>query len=97
MIHRKANTIVIKIGSNVLTQADGTPDTMRMKALVRQMVYLREQGQEIVLITSGAVAYGRTSTVFEEKTDPVIQKQILAAVGHIELIRQYKQIGRAHV
>ncbi|GGF45461.1 glutamate 5-kinase [Echinicola rosea] len=96
MIHRKANTIVIKIGSNVLTQADGTPDTNRMKALVRQMVYLREQGQEIILITSGAVAYGRKSTVFEEKTDPIIQKQIFAAIGQIELIGYYRQLFLEH-
>ncbi|AWW29337.1 glutamate 5-kinase [Echinicola strongylocentroti] len=96
MIHQKANTIVIKIGSNVLTQANGSPDNLRMKALVRQMVYLREQGQEIVLITSGAVAFGRKSTIFEKKTDAVVQKQILAAVGQIELIKNYKQLFLEH-
>jgi len=96
MLHRKGNIIVIKIGSNVLTQADGTPDKSRMESLVRQMVYLREQGLRLILITSGAVAFGRKSTVFEEKTDPVVQKQILAAVGQVELINSYKNLFGQH-
>ncbi|MBD8489966.1 glutamate 5-kinase [Echinicola sp. CAU 1574] len=90
MVQQKGKTVVIKIGSNVLTQADGQPDKSRMESLVRQMVYLREQGLQLILITSGAVAFGRKSTIFEEKTDPVVQKQILAAVGQVELINAYK-------
>ncbi len=92
MVQHKGKTIIIKIGSNVLTQADGSPDKSRMEALVHQMVYLREQGVKIVLISSGAVAFGRKSTVFEEKTDQVVQKQILAAIGQIELINSYKSL-----
>src|SRR5690554_510480 len=89
---KKTKTIVIKIGSNVLTQKDGSPDKGRMASLVEQMVFLNEQGYKIVLVSSGAVAFGRQSVQFAGKTDPVIQKQILAAVGQVELIQSYKEL-----
>ena len=89
---KKAKTIVIKIGSNVLTQKDGTPDKSRMASLVDQMVFLRDQGYNVVLVSSGAVAFGRQSVQFPSKTDPIIQKQILAAVGQVELIQSYKKL-----
>ena len=84
---KKTKTIVIKVGSNVLTQQDGAPDKNRMAALVEQMAFLRDHGYKIVLVSSGAVAFGRQSVQFNGKTDPVIQKQILAAVGQGELIQ----------
>ncbi len=88
----KAKIIAIKIGSNVLTKKDGSPDRKRMAALVDQMACLKEKGLKVVLISSGAVAFGRQSISFEAKTDPVIQKQILAAVGQVELIQSYKKL-----
>lgn len=89
---KKTKTIVIKVGSNVLTQQDGAPDKNRMAALVEQMAFLRDHGYKIVLVSSGAVAFGRQSVQFNGKTDPVIQKQILAAVGQVELIQSYKEL-----
>src|SRR5690606_2734259 len=87
---KKPKIIAIKIGSNVLTQPDGRPDRARKSSLVSKMAYLKEKGLQLVLISSGAVAFGRQSISFEGKTDPVIQKQILAAVGQVELIQSYK-------
>ena len=52
--------IAVKIGSNVLTRKDGTLDITRMSALVDQVADLHRQGMEIVLISSGAVASGRS-------------------------------------
>ena len=89
---KKAKTIVIKIGSNVLTQPDGSPDRKHMAALVDQMVFLKEKGYKVVLVSSGAVAFGRQSVSFAGKTDPVVQKQILAAVGQVDLIQSYKEL-----
>ncbi|MDN3668033.1 glutamate 5-kinase [Echinicola jeungdonensis] len=92
MSHQKGKKIVIKIGSNVLTQSDGTPDRERMAALVDQISFLREKELQVILITSGAVAYGRKSFSLIEKTDAVVQKQILSAIGQVELIQAYKQL-----
>ena len=52
--------IAVKIGSNVLTRKDGTLDITRMSALVDQIAELHKAGMEIVLISSGAVASGRS-------------------------------------
>ena len=50
--------IVIKIGSNVLTQKDGLPDLDRMAHLVEQIAAIKRGGKEVVLVSSGAVASG---------------------------------------
>ena len=54
------NRIAVKIGSNVLTRKDGTLDITRMSALVDQVAELHRKGVEVVLISSGAVASGRS-------------------------------------
>lgn len=84
--------MVVKVGSNVLTQHDGKPDKARMAALVKQISFLWEKGLQVILISSGAVAFGRTTIPLEEKGDSVVKKQILASVGQIELIRAYKEL-----
>lgn len=88
--------IVIKIGSNVLTQEGGTPDKERMSALVDQIVHLRNDGHQPIIISSGAVAFGRATLPFSEKADPIVKRQILAAVGQIELINSYKTLFIKH-
>ncbi|KEO75517.1 glutamate 5-kinase [Anditalea andensis] len=88
--------IVIKIGSNVLTQNDGTPDRIRMAALVEQITYLRQKGLQVIIISSGAVAFGRAAVPFPEKADPVVKRQILAAIGQIELIHSYQSLFSKH-
>ena len=52
--------ITVKVGSNVLTRADGTLDVTRMSALVDQVAGLRQAGLEVILVSSGAVASGRS-------------------------------------
>ncbi|SHN13250.1 glutamate 5-kinase [Cyclobacterium lianum] len=85
-------TLVIKIGSNVLTLADGSPDLMRMRTLVEQMVFLLENGIRVILVSSGAVAFGRKSLALSPKTDAISRKQVWAAIGQIDLIRAYKEL-----
>ena len=68
--------IAVKIGSNVLTRKDGTLDITRMSALVDQVADLHRQGMEIVLISSGAVASGRSEIKAGKKLDPVSARQL---------------------
>ena len=49
----------IKVGSNVLTRTDGKLDVTRVSAFVDQIAWLRKQGIEVILVSSGAVACGR--------------------------------------
>ena len=52
--------IVVKIGSNVLTTSEGRIDLTRISALVDQLGWLREHGYEVILVSSGAGACGKT-------------------------------------
>ena len=56
----KYRRIVIKAGSNVLTRDDGRPDTTRISSLVDQIARLHRAGIEVILVSSGAVASGRS-------------------------------------
>ncbi|WP_373493934.1 glutamate 5-kinase [Aquiflexum sp.] len=83
---------VIKIGSNVVTTESGQPDEARMKHLVGQISFLIGKGVKVLLVTSGAVAFGRQEIPLQEKMNPVLKKQIWASVGQIALIRKYKNL-----
>lgn len=87
----ESKVLVIKIGSNVLTQSNGLPDLDRMKHLVNQIQGLISVGKKVVLVSSGAVAFGRQSIPLPEKLNPVFKKQIWASTGQIRLINQYQQ------
>jgi glutamate 5-kinase len=86
--------IAVKIGSNVLTRADGTLDVTRMSALVDQISQLHKKGVEIVMISSGAVASGRSVMGISKKIDVVDQRQLYSAVGQAKLINHYYDLFR---
>lgn len=88
--------IAVKIGSNVLTHADGTLDTDRMSELVNQMALLHSNGVEIVLISSGAVASGRSTLKLEKEPDPVSARQIFSSIGQARLINIYYELFAKH-
>lgn len=88
--------IAVKIGSNVLTRPDGTLDITRMSALVDQVAELHKQGMEIILISSGAVASGRSEIKACKKLDAVSARQLYSAVGQAKLINRYYELFREH-
>ena len=86
--------IVIKVGSNVLTRQDGKLDVTRMSALVDQIAWLRQQGIEVILVSSGAVACGRRELTVDHSLDSVEQRQLFSAVGQGKLIGLYYDLFR---
>lgn len=88
--------IVVKIGSNVLTQVNGLPDETRIKNLVDQIAYLKQQGITVIVISSGAVAAGRSMFSISEKHDAVAARQLLASIGQIKLINTYLSLFQKH-
>lgn len=88
--------IAIKIGSNVLARRDGTLDITRMSALVDQVAELRRNGMDVILITSGAVASGRSEMKGGPKLDSVSARQLFSAVGQAKLINRYYEFFRDH-
>lgn len=88
--------LVIKIGSNVLTQENGLPDIARMEKLVDQIQRLMQSGKKVVLVSSGAVAFGRQAISLTKKLNPVFKKQIWASTGQVRLINQYQALFEKH-
>ena len=88
--------IVIKVGSNVLTRSNGKLDVTRMSAIVDQIAWLRQHDYEVILVSSGAVACGRSELHIEEKLDSVEQRQLFSAMGQAKLIGLYYDLFREH-
>ena len=86
--------IVVKIGSNVLTRADGKLDVTRVSALVDQVAWLRRHGIEVIVVSSGAVACGRSELKVDHALDSVEQRQLYSAVGQVKLVGLYYDLFR---
>ena len=84
----------------MLTRSDGTLDVTRMSALVDQIASLRRAGIEVILISSGAVASGRSELRLDsfkcKKMDSVEQRQLFSAVGQAKLINRYYELFREY-
>ena len=90
--------VAIKIGSNVLSRKDGSLDVTRLSSLVDQVAELRRNGIEIILISSGAVACGRSELSGGDlsKLSSVDSRQLFSAVGQAKLINRYFDLFREH-
>ena len=88
--------IAVKIGSNVLTGKDGMLDTERMASLVAQIAELHNNGVEVILVSSGAVASGRGELHLDKKIDAVKSRQLFSAVGQVKLLNNYYELFAKH-
>ncbi len=88
-----AKRIVIKIGSQVLCNPDGTLNLSVLPNLVAQIRHLHSADWEVLLVSSGAVAAGNGLEVEKIKriSDPVARKQVMAATGQVRLMETYRE------
>lgn len=82
--------ITIKVGSNVITQSDGSLNDGRILRIVEDVAVLYKQGCEVILISSGAVAAGRGEVHPSKKTNIIAAKQVWAAIGQVKLMSSYQ-------
>ena len=90
--------IVIKIGSQVLCNPDGTLNRDVLSNLVSQIADLRADDWQVMVVSSGAVAAG-SGLVLEQLrriSDPVARKQVLAATGQVHLMETYRELFAKH-
>ena len=80
--------VVVKVGSNVLTRDDGKLDVTRMSAIVDQVVWLKQHGYEVILVSSGAMACGRDELKVTRKLDSVAQRQLYSALGQVLTMKE---------
>jgi glutamate 5-kinase len=83
--------IVIKMGTSVLTGGERQLDHPRMAELVRQCAELHQEGYDMVLVTSGAVAVGRARLNFPNLAPTIASKQLFAAVGQSRLMLTWER------
>ena len=88
--------IVVKVGSNVLTRKDGKLDRTRVSAIVDQIAWLRNNGYEVILVSSGAMASGRGELKVDHDLDSVEQRQLFSALGQAKLIGLYYDLFREY-
>ena len=91
---QKYNRIVIKAGTGVVTDHGKTLDLSTLKNLVSQISKLKSLGKEIVLVTSGGIAAGK-SILQKNDNDNISFKQVLASVGQSYLMRTYINLFEA--
>ena len=88
--------IVIKIGSRVLTCEESGLDDAIMAEIAAQVARLRQEGREVIIVSSGAIAAGRKELGLEERPRTIPQKQATAAVGQSRLMHAYENAFAPH-
>jgi glutamate 5-kinase len=89
-----AKRIVVKVGSNVLTQDHGL-NLKAMRSIARQIGHLIANGLEVILVSSGAMASGLKKIGLPARPDELPKRQAVAAVGQAGLMMEYeKAFGR---
>lgn len=84
--------VAVKIGSSSLQHPEtGDLDYIKMDILVRELCNIRNQGKDVILVTSGAIACGRRA-VHISKPATIAEKQACAAIGQARLMTTYQRI-----
>ena len=87
---KRENLTVVKVGTGVLTKEDGKLDQPTLLKLITALAGLMDQGEKIVLVSSGAVGAGTRALGLKEYPTDRATKQACAAVGQARLIRIYE-------
>ncbi len=86
----KHKRLVVKLGTRVVLDGKGNPNGTVLLPLIEQIAKLRDQGLQVVVVSSGAVGLGRSLLRASEETLAV--KQALAAIGQGKLIELWSQL-----
>src|SRR5690606_22900307 len=93
----KARRVLVKVGSALLVDADsGEPRRQWLASLAADIAALRARGQEVLLVSSGAIALGRRQLGLPAGRQRLDEKQAAAAVGQISLAHAWKEALGAH-
>lgn len=85
--------IVIKVGSSTITHEEtGALDLIKLEQLIRILTDLRNQGKEVVLVSSGAISVGRKALSLKERPKDTAIRQACAAVGQSRLMMVYQKL-----
>ena len=86
----RVKRVVIKIGSSVLTSGGDELNPAVFRGLARSIAGLKDEGYEVVIVSSGAIAAGRKNLGCVDKPRSIPQKQAAAAIGQARLMWNYE-------
>ena len=89
---KKAKRIVVKVGTSTITYANGKRNFSQIDRLARELSDLQNQGKEMMLVSSGAVAVGVDRLGLPAKPSTIPGKQACAAVGQGVLMHTYEKL-----
>jgi glutamate 5-kinase len=92
----RVRRVVIKLGSAVLAAKDGGIDAHLTAEIARQAAALRERKIDVILVSSGAIASGLAVMDLKRKPSNVTDKQVLAAIGQMYLMRDWAEAFARH-
>ena len=92
----QADVVVVKVGTNVLTDAHGTLDRARMQALADQLHRIHAGGRKVVLVSSGAIGAGVGRLGLGKRPSDLPHLQACAAVGQSALMQAYQECLTPH-
>ncbi len=88
--------IVVKLGTSLLTGGSDHLDQDMVSKLVNQIAQLHQQGRELLIVSSGAIASGRHKLGLAKKLKDIPLKQVLASVGQSRLMNVYEKLFDQH-
>lgn len=91
-----SRTVIIKLGTNVLTTSDDRLDADRIRSLAAQIDRIRRTGRQVVLVSSGAVAAGIGILGLNRRPDSLPELQAAASIGQPYLMRAWDDALRTH-
>jgi glutamate 5-kinase len=91
-----ADTVVVKVGSRVLTRDDGTLDDGQVASIASQLAAACRSGRRVALVSSGAVAAGIGRLGWKKRPTVVAELQAAAAVGQSSLMESYHRALAPH-
>src|SRR3989344_1523388 len=92
----KAKNVLIKIGTNTLTNNEGDLDNAAIKNIVNQIADIKKKGKNVVLVTSGAIGAGMKELNLKSKPQDITMRQVCAAVGQSILMDTYQSLFGKH-
>lgn len=85
-------TIVVKVGTNVLTDFNDELDVLLISHIVEQIITAKQMGHKVILVSSGAVGAGKTIYTLKNVTDETISRQVYSAIGQVKLMNMYSEM-----
>src|SRR3989339_75445 len=88
---KNSKRIIVKVGTSLLTKRDGTLNSDYIENISKQLIDLRKNKKEVILVTSGAMGAGIKELGFKGKLRDTKLRQIASAVGQAILMSEYKK------